>query len=557
VNTRALAVVTALWRSPRGFAFLVVLVALALRLVGIDDAWSMHAWSGEFGAFATGTPARNFLEHGFLETAGVPFTTRVELADGSLLHWYYVNHPPTYMWFAGAFLWLFGPVEWGLRLLAVLGSTAAAVAGYLFARRVVGERAARVAACVWIAAPYGLRDGLQLWTEVPIAGTAAMTLLAYLAWLSEPTRRRLAHLCLWYAAGAALDWPAHFYGPVFALHAGVLAWRRKERALLAAPLALFATSLIVVAAIGAHFVAVVGRDELLRDFQAAFGSAAGASHTSWFDAAFAPSFLVHQWRGFVEALTLPGTLLFVVGLGALPLARRPWHETALVVLALVPGLVYVFAFPGRSANHLFFMAVALPALAAFVGAGAEACARAVAECVPRRGVVAGSAAALLCGALVLLVGAHAQHTLRSTTNDGLARRLAEHPSVAAAIADRRAFVIAPPGRGAWLGFHARAAVLVGPLAPGDLTDLVTHRLVRLEPERRAFVLADLSAAEHPLLPDEMREPLRQWAVEFDAAARALGRAEIFELVDDFGVTSRFGLYRFPTGGVPLAEEPPR
>lgn len=542
-----------LWRSPRGFAVLVALAALALRLVGIDDAWSMHAWSGEFGAFATGTPARNFFEHGFLETAGVPFTTRVELADGSLLHWYYLHHPPTYMWFAGAFMWLFGPVEWGLRLLAVLGSTAAAVAGYVFARRVVGERAARVAACVWIAAPYGLRDGLQLWTEVPIAGTAAMTLLAYLAWLSEPTRRRLVHLCLWYAAGAALDWPAHFYGPVFALHAGVLAWRRRDRALLVAPLALFATSLLVVAAVGAHFAAVVGRDELVRDFQAAFGSAAGATHTSWFDAAFARGFLVHQWHGFVEALTLPGAALFLVGLLALPLARRPWRETSLVALALLPGLVYVFAFPGRSANHLFFMAVALPALAVFVGAGAEALARAC-ESAHRR---AGSAVAVLCGALVLVVGANAQHTVRRTTNDGLARKLAEHPSVADAIGDSRALVIAPPGRGAWLGFHARAPVLVEPLAPAELERLVALRLTRLEPERRAFVLADLTAADHPLLPDELREPLRRWAVEFDAAARVLGRAETIEIVDDFGVTSTFGLYQLPTGGVPFAEEPPR
>jgi 4-amino-4-deoxy-L-arabinose transferase-like glycosyltransferase len=543
----------ALWRSPRGFVSFVVSVAIVLRLVGIDDPWSMHHWNGEFGAFATGTPARNFLEHGFLETFGVPFTTRVELADGSLLHWYYLHHPPTYMWFAGAFLWLFGPVEWGLRLLAVLGSTAAAVAGYAFARRVVGERAARVAACVWIAAPYGLRDGMQLWTEVPIAGTAAMTLLAYLAWLAEPNRKRLVHLCLWYAGGAALDWPAHFYGPVIALHAGALAWRRRERGLLVAPLALFGTSLAVVAAVGAHFAAVVGRDELVRDFQAAFGSAAGAAHASWFDAAFARGFLVHQWHAFVDALTLPGALLLGVGLVALPIARRPWHETLLVALALPPGVVYVFAFPGRSANHLFFMAVALPALGAFVGAGAEAFAR-VCESARRR---AGAAVAALCAGCVLVVGAAAQFELRAATNDGLARRLAQHPSVADAIGDPEALVIAPPGRGAWLGFHARAPVLVEPLAAADLAGLVTTRLARLEPQRRAFVLADLSAAEHPLLPDDLREPLRQWALEFDAAARVYGRAEVIELVDDFGTATKFGLYRLPTGGVPLAEEPPR
>jgi hypothetical protein len=320
-----------------------------------------------------------------------------------------------------------------------------------------------------------------------------------------------------------------------------------------APLALFATSLAVVAAVGVHFAAVVGRDELVRDFQAAFGSAAGAAHASWFDAAFARGFLVHQWHAFVDALTLPGALLFGAGLVALPLARRPWHEALLVALALLPGVAYVVAFPGRSANHLFFMAVALPALGAFVGAGAEALAR-VGGTAHRR---AGSAIAALCGVGVLVVGAAAQFELRATTNDGLARRLAAHPSVADAIGDPEALVIAPPGRGAWLGFHARAPVLVEPLAAADLQSLVTSRLARLEPERRAFVLADLSAAEHPLLPDELREPLRRWALEFDAAARVYGRAEIFELVDDFGTTTRFGLYRLPTGGVPLAPEPPR
>jgi 4-amino-4-deoxy-L-arabinose transferase-like glycosyltransferase len=538
----------------------IVALALALRLWGVADAWSTHEWSGEFGAYATGTPARNFLEHGFLDSFGVPVQTRIELADGSVLRQYYLHHPPTYMWFAGLFLWLFGPVEWGLRLLAVFGSTAAAVAGYWFARRAVGERAALVGACVWIAAPYGLRDGLQLWTEVPIAGTSAMALLAYLRWLDGRERRRLVELCLWYGAGCALDWPAHFYGPVFALHALALAAARRDRGLLVAPLALFATSLASIAAVGLHFLLVVGRERLAHDFEQALGSASGAGEQSWWRSVTAPGFLAHQVDGWWHALTTPGVLLLLVGLAALPFVRRPARERSLLALALLPGAIYVLLFPGRSANHLFFLSISLPAFGALVGLGAESLARglqglagAVRATRSLRHVEVACAGLAALAVVVAGIATHAH--FRARTADDLLRRLVNEPALAEVLADPRAVVLAQPGRGAWLGFHSRAPVWMRMISATQLPALVESELTRLEPDRRAYVFVDLTAWQHPLLPEEQREHFRAATLDFEAAVASISEATVFEIVDDMGLTSRFGLYRLPTGGTPL-EGPP-
>lgn len=539
-----------LFRDP--YVWLLVLLALAVRLVGIDDPWSTRIWEGEFGGYATGAPATNLAQHGFWSTGGVPLEWRVTAADGSNFDHYYLNHPPTYMWLAGLFVWLFGTVEWGLRLLPVLLSTLACVAGYAFARRFAGERAARVAGLVWVFAPYGLRDGLQLWTEVPIAAAMALALVAYLRWCERPDRRTTLVMCAWYAVGVSLDWPAHFFGPVIAVHALVLAVRARTWRYLFAPVVLAGVSLVSIAAVWVHFGSQVGFEELTRRFEAASASADGTQLVAVSDATTNPALTLGFWRvqlaGFVHGLTGPGALLFALGAVGVWIARRPRHETLLLLLAGLPGVVYVAAFPGRSANHLFFFTVSLASYATLVGFGAEALARSAQEFFGRSFARAGTFAALAVAFAVAFSGISSHVELRARSADDAMAQLTADPVLRDVLDDERAVIFTPAGFGAWLHFYARAAVVLKPgLTPAEIGGLRATQLPKLPEEARAFVFLDEGGIEHPALQESTRVLFRAALQQLLVALHRFDTPYVIEFTDSLGMAHRYHLFELPTG----------
>jgi len=544
------------------FVWLLVLAALVVRLVGIDDPWSTRIWAGEFGGYATGAPATNLAQFGFLSTGGVPLEWRVTAADGSTFDHYYLNHPPTYMWLAGLFVWLFGTVEWGLRLLPVLLSTVACVAGYAFARRFAGERAARAAGLVWAFAPYGLRDGLQLWTEVPIAAAMGMALLAYLRWSERPGRRSALVMCAWYAVGVSLDWPAHFFGPVIAVHALVLAVRTRNARHLLAPVLLAGVSLLSIALVWLHFGAWVGFDELARRFEAAASSADGTHLAAASGAADAPAltaaFWRVQWAGFVQGLTWPGALLLVIGACAALLARRPQHEMLLLFLAGLPGLAYVAAFPGRSANHLFFFTVSLASYATLVGFGVDALARGAQEWFGRTFARAGTCAALAASAAIVVVGLGAHATQRARSADDAMAQLTADPVLREVLEDEDAVVFTPAGFGAWLHFYARAAVVLKPgLTPAEVGGLRVTQLPKLADDARAFVFLDEGGIEnHPVLDEATRGLFRAALQQLLVALHRFDTPYVIEFTDSLGMEHRYHLFELPTGRAAAEWRPP-
>ncbi|QDU85314.1 hypothetical protein Pla163_24420 [Planctomycetes bacterium Pla163] len=536
------------------FVWLLLVVALAVRLIGVDDPWSSRIWEGEFGAYATGGPATNLAQFGFLSTGGVPLEWRVVTEGGGVFEQHYLNHPPTYMWLAGLFVWLFGAVEWGLRLLPILTSTLACVAGYAFARRFAGVRAGRVAALVWAFAPYGLRDGLQLWTEVPIAATMALALLCYVRWLERRERRDLVHLCLWYGLACALDWPAFFFGPVIALHAlGVARSTHTWRPLLA-PAILFGVSVAILAAIWVHFGSVVGFDVLSARFDQALGSADGSDMLALAgsDVAVKPQLNAAFWsvqlHGFVVGITPPGFVLGLLGLVLAALSRRPRREIGLLLLAGLPGLVYVAAFPGRSANHLFFFTISLASYATLVGMGAEGLARGAQVLLGDIARRAGTVVALACSAAIVVAGLQQHLELRAVSADDALGQLTADPYMVDLLADEQALIVTPAGLGAWLPFYARGQVVLMPdLSPVVIGGLRVRWLTQLADERRAVVFLDEGSVHHPSLPESHREA---FAAALDALIVGLerfGEPHVIEFTDSLGMEHRFSVHELPTG----------
>ena len=63
---------------------LCLLLALVLRLPGMNEPWSGKGFNAGIGGWTTGECARNFVENGFFEAGLLPNRWRVELADGTI-----------------------------------------------------------------------------------------------------------------------------------------------------------------------------------------------------------------------------------------------------------------------------------------------------------------------------------------------------------------------------------------------------------------------------------------------------------------------------------------
>src|SRR5262245_15094215 len=87
---------------------LVLLLGLGLRIVGALQPWDGADWHSALGGFGTGAYARNFADHGFLESRLMPYRWRVELADGTVERFWYPHHPALYSLLSGAAVRLFG-----------------------------------------------------------------------------------------------------------------------------------------------------------------------------------------------------------------------------------------------------------------------------------------------------------------------------------------------------------------------------------------------------------------------------------------------------------------
>jgi hypothetical protein len=467
---------------------LILLGGTGLRLLEIRAPWSdlPHDWHTIFGSMLGGGRVRALAEHGLLDGRLMPYDWRVAYDDGEVTRTYYTHHPPLFMLAAALLLRLFGPEEWALRALPLFFSLLAIWSCYLLGRTWRGPPAGLLAAFVASLLPLATLCGVLFWTEGAIAALVAFAAREQLLWLRGGGRRHLYRVALLMALGGLLDWPMAFASGAFFAHA----WWNTRRDSLAADRRVtywlpIATTLTVLLH-RLHLALVLPHGAVQTQKGVALRSAMGL------DPDFAPGVFFTNQAIFLERyLTPPGLLLFGAALllSLVRIARgRLGAEGWLMLALLVPALLYIGLFPGRSHIHDFFMLVSLPW---FAIALADLGTSAWGALAPRLGRLPTA----LLGALVLasLGTASVQRTLErqaEMSSDRL-QDIAQAPEVRALLDDPEAIVVTHVGRGLGLAFYSRATVLWGLEDPAALRARRDELVERIAPPRRLVYLVDL------------------------------------------------------------------
>lgn len=149
----------------------------------------------------------------------------------------FFHKPPLFYWITAGSMKLFGLHEWAARAAPLLGALLGAIAPYLFIRRWLGERQARLTLVALLAQPLFLIGGQFANLDMLVAGciTATIVLLAHAALALEHGQPHKAVLASAYAMAAAGVLAKGLIG--FVIPGGVvlvwLLWRRRWRVLAA------------------------------------------------------------------------------------------------------------------------------------------------------------------------------------------------------------------------------------------------------------------------------------------------------------------------------------
>lgn len=471
---------------------LVLVLALGLRLLGVDDPWTTApSYRGLFGGYALGGPASDFADHGVWESGGLPYRWRLRYADGSVHHELYKHHPALWFWVSGWSLAAFGLHEWALRLPALLFSLFAVGATIALCARLFDRRLALVAGIVVAVVPFGARDGIQPCTEGPLVGLLAMAVFEYVGWLRSGSRAALVRSALWVLGAALLDWPAHLLLPGLVAHAW---WHRRRdpvRVRLAPLGAYAAASLTAILLHAAHTTLLSGAEHVSGDLRATLASRmrmpAGVAYAD-FAAIQGRAFLANVGRVFAALCALGALVLLAAR------HRRDPARSALWPL-LLPGLGYVVLFPTWSTTHHYFQMLALPWIAGCAALGARAIGVTVRRFAPR---AATPLVALVVALGALESGRESVQQWRRLRSAEIAELVSE-PWLAPLLADPDAVVLTHQGRGMLLPFYARAPVITQVNGAALLQQHLADDLARVEPGRRAVFVLDEQYGQ--LLPD--------------------------------------------------------
>ncbi|MEO0649582.1 MAG: glycosyltransferase family 39 protein [Planctomycetota bacterium] len=466
-------------RSP--IFWLLLLLGVALRSLDLFDPWSGVGFKSAFGTYTTGLFARNFFEHGFLESGLMPYYWRVELADGQVLREWYTHHPPLYALITGASMRLFGTAEWASRLPWLLLSTWSMFAVHRFAALACGRRVALFAHAVYAVVPLSAWYATMLYTDAAVVGLFAVIASHHLLWLRGGERRHVAIATLCYFLGGMLDWPIVFLLPGLGLIALGQLWQRRSIAPVA-PLVVYVGAIAAALVVHRlHMQAVLNAEEASSDT---------AATLAWVTRLPVPlgEFLGDQLRHARTYVTTPMLVAVAAG-GVWLLATRAIPPAARAVTAALalPGPLYIAAFPGRSYNHDFFLFMSLPFIA--LAAGYLLARLTEAGRVGwQRGLGLASCAVLLGWSVFQMLELRERNSA-STVADVVAQ-----PWLAELLEDERAVLLVPSGRCLSLPYYSSAPMVLQVDTPGQL-EAWRHRIVdQLEPDRRAVFLLDALAA---------------------------------------------------------------
>ena len=457
---------------------LVVLLGLGLRAVGAFQPWDGADWHSALGGFGTGAYARNFADHGFLESRLMPYRWRVELADGTVERFWYPHHPALYSLLSGAAVRAFGAHTWALHLPGLCFSLLSLWACGRLALLLGTKRDALLSVSFFALLPMGIYYGILPWAEVPIAWLHMEQCAAYVVWWRTRSRRSLLVLLSCTALGGLLDWPANFLLPGLCLHLLCTAWQRREPRRLKLIGWLFVAALLPIVLHWAHGTLV----------QPLVHRSDTANTLDWVTTLTIPvtRWLAFQGQFLVRCFTLTVLALCALALGQQLLGTvrgKRGFENGLLLVLLTPALWYVGLFPARSTNHEFFWYLGLPWVALSCG---RLCSAAIERA---RGAVlrwALAAATAVCLASCAWRGLELWRSKDTTTFSTWVAT----PWIQTLLDDRRHVVVAGPPRGMLLHFFSRAELVSGIASIDELERLREEILSRTDPARAVYYLFD-------------------------------------------------------------------
>jgi len=460
----------------------ILLLALAVRALDLFDPWSGKGFKTAFATSTTGAFAKNFVDHGFLESGLLTYTWRVELEDGAVVRQWYTHHPVLYAVLTAASMKALGGAEWTARLPWLLLSLLSVLSVYRFVALVGGRGLGLTAALLLAVVPFSAEYATMLWTDGATVLLFGLLGERFVRWIREGRAGFLRQSAALVFLGGLLDWSALLVLPGLLLHAFFYSSRRGGWKRLRPLLWLPAAAVAAVLVHQVHLRLVLPGEFVREDAIATLRWA-----TTRLDPL--PAFVAGQATYLVRGLTpVVAALVVVAAVAALwrGVRGRLRAEESLLLSFALPGLLYVFLFPARSGNHDFFLSISLPA---FVG-GAAAAWRGIERFVGTRlSIPRGVLLVALLAVAGVCVGRDVQRW-RALRSDALAR-LTERDWLAPLLRDPRAVILSTSGGGAMLHYYSEAPI-VEPV--DDVRALERHRdriLSRLEPDRPVVFLFDL------------------------------------------------------------------
>lgn len=454
-----------------------LVAALLFRLPGLDDPWSGIGFNSAIGTFTTAETVENLDVHGFAETYGMPYRYRIEMEDGTRAYEWYAHHPVFFIWVSYLSTRVLGMTELAIRMPWLVLSMLLPVAAWLASRRLFGRWVAMGTLVALVAMPLAAHYSLLPWVDNGIL-TACLCLVVerFVHWLETEKRSALAGACAWMLAASLLDWTAAFVTPVLGILT-LLKVRHVERriAFLASALLLPAMLGVSLALHALHMTLAFGWDQLMHDFTSTW-SRTTTNQVAW------GHFTWVQAKSWTVNLGWPVLAAMLVGVFELVRRRRgggllPWRIAACVAL-LVPGALYIYAFPFRGANHHFMWSASLGGFAALAGFGLASLRR-----VPW--------AMLLASVTVVAFGGWKTLELARNTKSDVVKLASQHPKIAPWLDHPDGVIVTSMGAAWALMPYSRTPIVPRVEEVAELEKFRTDVLSKLGPDRPVAFFFDV------------------------------------------------------------------
>jgi hypothetical protein len=290
-------------------------------------------------------------ELGFGATLGMPMLSPV--GDTVAERHPYIHHPAAGFWPNYAGRTLLGKSEEGYRIFPVVATGLSALLLYLVVSTLAGAFFAFLVSLLFLVSPqiqlYGAMPNSEPYTLL----CALVLVVLYLRYRTEPSRKRLLALLVWFLIGSQVDWQFYFMAPGIWVAESIAprGERHLKPLLLLLPAGILGFLLVIAhmwLAVGSIEIVATQIKEAVSATQQALVEDPGADSSG--------GFLATQARNFRNNFGTSWAVIVPCALLALLAFRRWRHDdlTRVGVACLAAGVVTVTIFNRQAAGHEYF-----------------------------------------------------------------------------------------------------------------------------------------------------------------------------------------------------------